>query len=300
MSIINGHARWAFDFIAWKPTLQELMVAVSLIQPEEKQRIAQFVFQEDFKSSLAGRLLLRFFVRSALCIDNRQVKFGRDERNKPYLMEINGKPNCDDKVIDCNVSHQGSFACLAGYCDNKTASNADLRLGVDVMKIEYGGGKPLHEFFRIMTRNFSDSEWNHIKSFNSNQGKLQAFMRNWCLKESYVKNIGTGITMNLQTLDFQINTPEVASDEVITDTRLKVGGKLLNNFTFEESLLNADHCVAVSLQNNPSPENDDSTTYKSTNFQLIKFEELIGNATPLTAPDEKYCVEILRKDTKHQ
>jgi phosphopantetheine--protein transferase-like protein len=293
MSIINCHARWAFDFIAWKPTLQELMVAVSLIQKEEKDRIAQFVFQEDFKSSLAGRLLLRYFVRSALCIDNHRVKFGRDERNKPYLMEINGKSNYDDKIVDCNVSHQGSFACLAGYCDNRTPSNADVRLGVDVMKIEYGGGKSLNEFFRLMTRNFSDNEWNHIKSFNSNQGKLQAFMRNWCLKESYVKNIGTGITMNLQTLDFQINTPEVEGDEIVTDTRLKVDGKLLNNFTFEESLLNGDHCVAVSLQNHPS-----DSTYKSNNFQLIKFEELIGNATPLTAPDEKYCVEILKKDTK--
>ncbi|KAG5677941.1 hypothetical protein PVAND_007655 [Polypedilum vanderplanki] len=296
MSIINCHARWAFDFIAWKPTLQELMVAVSLIQPEEKQRIAQFVFQEDFKSSLAGRLLLRYFVRSALCIDNHQFKFGRDERNKPYLMEINGsKSNCDgdNKIIDCNVSHQGSFACLAGFYDNKAPSNTEVRLGVDVMKIEYAGGRSLSEFFRIMTRNFSDNEWNYIKSFSSNQEKLQAFMRNWCLKESYVKNIGTGITMNLQTLDFQFNTPVVKNGEVITDTQLKVDGKLLNNFTFEESLLNDDHCVAVSIQNKPP-----SNKHKSLNFQIIKFEELIGNATPLTAPDEKYCVEILRKDTK--
>ena len=61
MSIVNGHARWAFDFRSWKPTLHELMIAVSLIQPGEKQRIAQFVFQEDFKASLAGRLLLRHF-----------------------------------------------------------------------------------------------------------------------------------------------------------------------------------------------------------------------------------------------
>lgn len=296
MSIINGHARWAFDFKSWKPTLQELISAVSLIQKEEKQRISQFVFQEDFKASLAGRLLLRYFVRRALCIDNNQFKFGRDEKNKPYLKEINGKSNVDanDKIIDFNVSHQGSFACLAGFADNKTNSNADMRLGVDVMKIEYSGGKPLNEFFRIMARNFSDNEWAYIKSFNSNQGKLQAFMRNWCLKESYVKNVGTGITMNLQKLDFQFNTLDVEQDEVITDTKLKLDGQLLHNFKFEESLLNGDHCVAVSLQNHPS-----DSSYKSFNFQLIKFEELIGNATPLTANDETYCVAILKKDMKN-
>jgi len=297
MSIVNGHARWAFDFKSWKPTLHELMTAVSLIQAEEKQRISQFVFQEDFKASLAGRLLLRHFTRSALCVDNHCIKFGRDERNKPYLMEVDGKSNLnDEKVIDFNVSHQGSYACLAGYiANNKTESNAQLRLGVDVMKIEYSGGKSLNEFFRIMTRNFSDNEWKYIKSFESNQGRLKAFMRNWCLKESYVKNVGTGITMNLQKLDFNFNTREVLKDGIVTDTKLILDGKLLHDFTFEESLLKDDHCVAVSLQNQSSDEN----SYKSFNFQLIKFEELIGNATPLTAPDEVYCVEILKKDTKN-
>lgn len=292
MSIVGGHARWAFDFLSWKPTLQELMTAVSMIQPEEKQRISQFVFQEDFKASLAGRLLLRCFVRTALCVDNHCVKFGRDERNKPYLMDMKG--NLNEKVIDFNVSHQGSYACLAGYIGHKTSSNAQLCLGVDVMKIEYGGGKPLNEFFRIMTRNFSPNEWQYIKSFDTNQGKLKAFMRNWCLKESYVKNVGTGITMNLQKLDFNIKTREVGRDVIVTDTQLNVDGKLLHDFVFEESLINDDHCVAVSLQNQSAV----ADSYKSFNFQLIKFEELIGSATPLTEPDEVYCVEILKKDTK--
>jgi 4'-phosphopantetheinyl transferase len=302
MSIINGHARWAFDFKSWKPTLQDLMVATSLIQPEEKQRISQFVFQDDFKASLAGRLLMRYFIRRALCTDNHEIKLARDERNKPYLIEINGKSNVfNDKVIDFNVSHQGSYACLAGYINNNTtASNSDVRLGVDVMKIEYSGGKSLNEFFRIMNRNFTHNEWTYIKSFNSNEGKLRAFMRTWCLKESYVKNVGTGITMNLQKLDFIINTPEIEENQIVIDTKLKVNEQLLHNFTFEESLIDSSHCVAVSLKNFPSLPHDDQNQqqYKSFNFQLIKFEELIGNATPLSTPDERYCVDILNKDTK--
>lgn len=112
MSIYNGHARWAFDFLSWKPSLSDIKVAVSLLQPEEKQRISQFVFQEDFKASLAGRLLMRFFVRQAMSVDNHQIKLGRDDREKPYLMEIDGATNWNDKIIDFNVSHQGSFACL--------------------------------------------------------------------------------------------------------------------------------------------------------------------------------------------
>lgn len=293
MSIVNGHARWAFDFMTWKPSLQDLKAAVSLIQPEEKQRLSKFMFQEDFKASLSGRLLMRHFVRQAMSVHNHQFKLGRDGREKPFLKEIDGESNCDNKVIDFNVSHQGSFACLAGYVNNKTETSAKVKLGVDVMKIEYTGGKPLAEFFRLMTRNFSDDEWKQIKSFNSNVGKLEAFMRNWCLKESYVKNIGTGITVDLSKLNFVISTPDLSTNKLITDTKLKVDGQLLNNFVFEESLIGNEHCVAVSLQNQP-----DNEQHQPIAFELIQFEELIRNATPLTPVDENYCVEVLKKDTK--
>lgn len=293
MSIVNGHARWAFDFISWKPSLQDLKIAVSLIQPEEKQRLMRFVFQEDFKASLSGRLLMRYFVGQGMCVDNHQLKFDRDARGKPYLKEIDGAANWDNKAIDFNVSHQGSFACLAGYSNVKTAANAKLKLGVDVMKIEYSGGRPLAEFFRLMTRNFSDNEWTQIKSFNSNAGKLEAFMRNWCLKESYVKNIGTGITVDLRKLDFVISTPDLTPNGVVTDTKLKVDGQPLDNYLFEESLIGSEHCVAVAIENIPIDEN-----HQPFAFELIKFEELIKNATPLTPFDENYCVEVLKKDTK--
>lgn len=291
MSIINGHARWAFDFKSWKPTLQELMTAVSLIQPEEKERISKFVFQEDFKGSLGGRLLMRHFVKCALCIDNNRFKLGRDDNNKPHLTAVDVDSLSNDKVCDFNVSHQGSYACLAGCVGND--STEQQRLGVDVMKIEYGGGKPLQEFFRLMTRNFSSNEWAYIKSFNSEQRQLRAFMRNWCLKESYVKNVGIGITMNLQKLDFNIKTAEINSNVILTDTQLKLNGELLSDFLFEESLIDSEHCVAVSIRNHNFCEG-----YKPFNFQQIKFEELIENATPLSTLDENYCVEILKKDKK--
>lgn len=293
MSIVNGHARWAFDFISWKPSLQDLKIAVSLIQSEEKQRLSKFVFQEDFKASLSGRLLMRHFVRQGMSVDNHQFKLSRDARDKPYLMEIDGASNWDNKVIDFNVSHQGSLACLAGYANDRTETNASLKLGVDVMKIEYTGGKSLAEFFRLMTRNFSSDEWTQIKSFNSNVGKLEAFMRNWCLKESYVKNIGTGITVDLSKISFIISTPDLKEGDVVFDTKLEIDGRQLDDFLFEESLIGAEHCVAVSLHKPPADEN-----YKPIAFELIKFEELIKNATPLTEVDEKYCVEILGKDTK--
>jgi 4'-phosphopantetheinyl transferase len=166
----------------------------------------------------------------------------------------------------------------------------NVKIGVDVMKIEYTGGKPISEFFRLMTRNFSNDEWKHIKSYNSNVGKLEAFMRHWCLKESYVKNIGTGITTDLSKLNF-ITPSDLKHDEVVYDTRLEENGQLLSDFVFEESLIGNEHCVAVALKNPPQ-------SHKPVAFQLVNFEQLIANATAITEADEVYCKNILMKGTK--
>lgn len=162
------------------------------------------------------------------------------------------------------------------------------------MKIEYNGGKPLSEFFRLMTRNFSTDEWKHIKSFSTSTGQLEAFMRHWCLKESYVKNIGTGITVDLSKLNFITTTNELTPKSVVIDTRLEASGELLNDFIFEESLLDAEHCVAVALQS----ESAISKPHEPIAFQFIEFEQLISNASPLSEFDEEYCKDVLAKDTK--
>lgn len=287
MSIKSGHARWAFNCKNWNPTLEELKIAVSCIQPEEKARLIRFHFLDDFKSSLIGRLLMRKFISQALNVDNTQIMLGRDVKEKPFLKEIKGVSN----HIDFNVSHQGSFAVLAGHAVDEARS---MKIGVDLMQIEYGGGKPLNEFFRLMTRNFSTNEWSYIKSFNSNYGKLEAFMRNWCLKESYVKNVGTGITVDLQKIDFRIKSSELSTSDVTTDTTLQVNDLPLNDWIFEESLIDSEHCVAVSIQNPTADAN-----YAPFNFELIDIDNLIAGCKSILEVDENYCREVLEKQTKN-
>lgn len=292
MSIRNGHARWAFNVRNWSPTLEELKIATQLIQHEEKTRLSKFVFVEDFKASLIGRLLIHQFVKQASNADYDKIIFGRDVKGKPFLKEIIGETNCMKDRIDFNVSHQGSYAVLAG-CVNKNEANK-TRIGVDTMKIEYTGGKPLDEFFRLMTRNFSTDEWNYIKSFNSNYMKLEAFMRNWCLKESYVKNVGTGIAVDLKKISFAINTTDLHDNKVVTDTKLCVNDTAMEDWLFEESLIDKEHCVAVALHNV-----SDRTNYAPLNFENISFDNLIKDWKSIVDIDENYCQDVLKKETKH-
>ncbi|XP_058456165.1 L-aminoadipate-semialdehyde dehydrogenase-phosphopantetheinyl transferase [Malaya genurostris] len=290
MSLRNGgHVRWAFDLSGWRPTLTDLLLATSCIQPEEKQRLAKFVFRDDFNASIIGRLMMRRFVQLATGLQYDRIQFGRDVKGKPYLKN-------EGFMVDFNVSHQGRYAVLAGMLtsgDESLELAAMPKIGVDVMKIEYAGGKPLTEFFRLMNRNFSDEEWRYIRSRNHESEQIEAFMRNWCLKESYVKNVGVGITVDLRNISFTIKSNILSRNNVICDSTLKVNDEFMRNWRFEESLIDENHCVAVALENVP-PHVDLSQNC----FEILDYSELMEGNIPLLANDVSYCETVASKDYK--
>lgn len=290
MSLKNGQIRWAFDLFNWRPTLADLELATACIQLEEKERLSKFVFREDFDASIIGRLLMRHFIK--LCVPElsyEAIHFGRDERGKPYLK------NPTEKKIEFNVSHHENYTVLAGTYSNEQ-SPVDSSIGVDVMKLAYSGGKSTDEFFRLMHRTFTINEWNHIKAYSNEKRRVDAFMRHWCLKESYVKNIGIGITINLQDLDFHVNENDLSKTIVRRDTKIFVKNVKKENWTFEESLLDDDYCVAVALNDVPKDYHD--IPMESLLFETIDFNTLIDGARPLLDIDTEYSKRILRKETK--
>lgn len=309
MSLKHGHARWAFDLNAWKPTLSELLLATSCIQPEEKLRLAKFVYRNDFDASLIGRLLMRAFVKkSNPSIDYNQILFGRDARGKPYLLQDTNSDkwtsNGNKLHIDFNVSHHESYVVLAGLATATTAqctpNNIDNgialpTIGVDVMKMEYTGGKSLNEFFRIMNRTFSSDEWQYIKSRRDEATQTAAFMRNWCLKEAFTKNIGVGILTTLHRINFSIKSDCLSRSHVVVDSTVETDGDFNENWLFEESLIDDKHCAAVAIQN---PSRDYLHKEERIPFEQINFTMLMEHAMPLIEEDLNYCQDILAKEYK--
>lgn len=295
-SLNGGHARWAFDLSKWRPTMSDLLRATACVQLEERERLARFIFRDDFNASLIGRLLMRHFVRLASGLNGNAIHFDRDERGRPFwCRRPSNQPNCD-----FNVSHQGNYAVLAGHvCAAGGVDDDDdfgHQIGVDVMKIEYSGGKPLSEFFRIMHRNFSNTEWSYIRRMDTERDQTEAFMRHWCLKESYVKNIGVGITIDLQQISFDVRTPCLSVGHVVSDTCLTLsgGGAVQTDWIFEESLLDGDHCVAVAIRR--SNANKSGTNV----FEMVNFEQLLKDSIPLNEPDHEYCLEVMKKEYKQR
>lgn len=277
--------RWAFDVSIWEPNSSDWCTAMQMVQPEERDRIRRFKYRLDAKSSLVGRLMMQKWSKDYL---EKQLTFSRSER---------GRPQCEDQLWDFNVSHQGKFTVFAAQ---KSDKESRLQIGVDVMRLSderHQSDEKRDEFFRLMRRQFSDDEWIEIRnpqffiddSWTLGQRQLATFYRFWSLKESYVKAIGTGLNIDLRTLSFKINS-QLSEEDIVTSTVLSVGNILKPEWTFEETLLDRDHCVSVATN---QPQNE---KFKFHQFKSI--EEILFGLRPLTY-QENFC-DWSDYLTKHQ
>jgi len=266
---MSSAVRWAFNFKEWNPSERDFEHAISCVQTEEKARLERFAYRKDIKASLIGRLLMRKFVNEYGGLPYDKITFLRDEHNKPILKD-------NSIAISFNVSHQGSYAVLAG-------ETVDVKLGVDVMTLGYTGHKSIPEFFRLMNTNFSAAEWMEIKGSPEKSETEQAsmFYRHWALKESYVKALGVGITVDLRKIAFQTNSV-LSKDSITTDTDLYIDA-IRQDWLFEETLLDSRHCVAVAI----SRKKGYPTSSRNAMFEILDYDKLMAHAVPLFPIDSQ-------------
>lgn len=275
--------KWAFNFRAWQPTRSEWMFCGQCIQSEEKDRIQRFVFKKDAKAAMIGRLLIRKAIADCLHLPYKEIKLGRTEKGKPFL-ENPGQEN-----FSFNVSHHGDYAVLA--------ASKDGLVGVDVMKYEVKSSVP--NFFHTMRRQFTDSEWIQISKSAEESEQLKTFYRLWCLKESYVKALGTGIGYDLSKLNFEFKTDFLEENKVITDTHVRLYGEDLLEWTFEEHSLD-NHCIVVAKNQKTPSTNGNETDENPCSFKLLSLEDLLEKASPISDPDEGFWENFDPKDEAPQ
>lgn len=285
--------RWAFDLSTWSsPSLNQLTQAVAAIQPEERSRLIKFYFINDLLSSLVGRLLMRKYVSETCNLSYADVKFARDSKGKPYWVKPLDSLNSNTlPYLSFNVSHQGNYVILAG---SSSLDFYDFGIGCDVMKLEYSGGKDLKEFFRLMHRKFAQTEWNYITQPHYNQQQqLKAFMRHWCLKESYVKELGVGITVDLQKIAFTVDTTKDLNVETqpLCGTTLRCNDKPMGEWYFEEHMLESKYCAAIAFRNF-KPDTIEK-------FKLLTINDLLKTSAMQEQKEIiDYCREVLKKPIK--
>ena len=165
---------------------------------------------------------------------------------------------------DYNVSHAGDWVVLAAA--------QGFRVGVDVMRTVDTRVERLDKFFGLMRKQFTEQEWLSIHggSEDNPEQKLERFFRHWTLKESYVKTVGTGLNLDLRTLNFSVEEP-LTCDRIITSTKLEVE-KVKTSWIFEESYLDEEHVVSVAKDGLSENVEEDVET----KFEVLTIQQIFG------------------------
>lgn len=158
---------------------QELFrYSMNFISEERVQKVRNLRFAEDKIRSILGELLVRIMLRETWGIENKQIQFEHNKFGKPRLKNI--------PQLHFNISHSGQWV---------TAAMDEYALGLDVEQI-----KPMD--MGIAERFFSQVETQYIMSQSPEQ-RLTSFYRIWTLKESYIKAVGKGLSIPLDSFAFE-------------------------------------------------------------------------------------------------
>ncbi|QOR34870.1 4'-phosphopantetheinyl transferase superfamily protein [Clostridium sp. 'deep sea'] len=195
-----------------KDTYNELL---SFLPQEKQQKINKFRFYKDALRSLVAEHLVRYSLKKQYHL-NYQKSFAKNEYGKPYLTEY---PH-----IHFNVSHAGNWVVSA-------ISNNSV--GIDVEEI-----KPVD--FEIAKRFFAKEEYLTLLNTKESE-QLEYFFKIWTLKESYIKAIGKGLAISLDSFSFTLNKDIIEFKSQQFKTK----------HYFKQFLIDKKHIVALcAVQNN--------------------------------------------------
>ncbi|WP_139345060.1 4'-phosphopantetheinyl transferase family protein [Virgibacillus pantothenticus] len=148
---------------------------IRYLSKEKRARIMQFKKNDDKFRSLFAEILLRLMICKKIKCKNEQVNFEINSYGKPHLV--------GNSEVHFNISHSGKWVII---------SLANSQIGIDIEEIKE------IDYLAISKRYFSDREYKDLSNISEHQ-QLRYFYNLWTLKESYVKNIGLGLSKPLYT-----------------------------------------------------------------------------------------------------
>lgn len=154
--------------------------------PAEIRKADRYLKQSDRHLSLVSRALVRYLIAEVTRQNPQSLSFSTNEHGKPFLVEL---PD-----IHFNLSHSHGAAVCA-LCRNAA-------VGVDVEDM----GR--HTDLSIAKRFFSSSEA-ELVSKASGAEKRKLFFDIWTLKEAYIKAVGKGLSIPLNSFSFNANETEI-------------------------------------------------------------------------------------------
>lgn len=160
--------------------------ACEKVNPQRRLKIDRLKFKKDKLLSLGAGLLLKKAFRD-FGIDYENAVFSENEYGKPYIK------NSD---IQFSLSHCGTYAMCAV---------SDTAVGCD---IEY-----VTDFdIRIAEKFFCKTEYERLALISDKAERQDLFFRYWTLKESFVKALGRGLSIPLDSFRIEFNERPFVKD----------------------------------------------------------------------------------------
>lgn len=150
------------------------------ISKKNQNRCKKFRFYEDTLRTLYGEAMVRSILAQKLAIKNKDIKISWTRFGKPYA---------DGLPVQFNISHAGDWVVVA---------ISENEVGVDIEQIK-------EVEMNLAERYFNKEEHAYIQR-QEETNRLAVFYAIWTLKESYVKWLGTGLSMPINSFSFQLNT----------------------------------------------------------------------------------------------
>ena len=160
----------------------------TVLSVEERSRAGQFRFERDRRRYVARRGILRELIGSYLDCDPASVAFVHNAYGKPAIVRSD---------LRFNLSHSHGMALYA-FC-----RHADV--GCDIERRD-----PKFAAEQIPERFFSRDEVRALRSLPLNE-QTEAFFNCWTRKEAYIKAVGHGLSIALDSFDVSLIPGEPAA-----------------------------------------------------------------------------------------
>lgn len=152
----------------------EIRASSAILDEEERARAARFRFEKDQHRAIVARASLRRLLAAYLRVSPRDLRFVFGPQGKPALL---------DGSLEFNVSHSGPLVLLA------FAKGSPVGVDVEQEKKE-------RDRLAIAQRYFAPAETEKVRRAEDVAG---AFYRTWTAKESVIKAVGGGLSIDLSS-----------------------------------------------------------------------------------------------------
>jgi 4'-phosphopantetheinyl transferase len=152
----------------------------SYVDEMKARRIYRFINRKDKIRTLIGDILIRSAACDHLQISNEEIQYEYNDYGKPRLK--------DWHQFHFNISHSGDWV---------VAAIDERPVGIDIERVKS------IEYMEIAKRFFSKTEYQWLQTQDAGK-RPECFYKLWTLKESYLKIMGAGLSIPLDSFSIVI------------------------------------------------------------------------------------------------